>query len=249
MRAALIIGLIFITGLVKGQFPFEKYPEITYKKYKDWISYDRINKEHKLHHTLTISRFFNDSASITIQLTLFDTLDYSIIRIFKDKKEIQKFIEPSSFYGLTSPYPIFTADYNKDSLLDLKFLIPNHGCGAFNNYSRVIYLLQNKFEKFSKISYTDNFIELHENRLERDFDGDGRFEIITQTFQNYLNHNYWLFNIYDFNNDTLVNVNNKDNYPIMIQLLRRDNFEITDKISKEKQKHFERKLPDDYIKK
>ena len=131
--------------------------------------------------------------------------------------------------------------------MDIKLFVPNYGCGGYNFYVRVIYLLQKPDGNFNKISFTDLFMDF-KNRLERDFDGDGFYEVITQTFQNYQNHNYWLFDLYDFKNDSLVNVNYKDNYPIMIQLLNRENYEVTSKISREKMKDFTRKLPSDFKK-
>ncbi len=231
--------------MLYGQYPYEKYPAIKYKEYSNWKTYDRVEKEHKLHYTLTIPGFYSNSDSITVQFTISDSLGYSTIRIYKNKKQIHRFKEFDAFYGLTEPLSIFVADYNNDGLMDIKFLVPSHGCGAYNYYTRVIYLLQNADNNFKKVSYTDLFIDF-ENRLERDFDGDGNYEVITQTFKNYKQHNYWLFNLYNFADDNLVNVNYKDNYPIMIQLLYRDNFEVTNKISRDKMKDFSMILPDDY---
>lgn len=54
---------------------------------------------------------------------------------------------------------------------------------------------------------------------ERDFNADNNFEIITMTLDQYENHNYWTFNIYNFENGTLINQNQKYGYPIMIQFL------------------------------
>ena len=56
----------------------------------------------------------------------------------------------------------------------------------------------------------------YKNKLERDFDGDGNYEIIVQSFQSYGYHNYFLFNLYNYKDGQLVNVNNKTNYPIMV---------------------------------
>jgi hypothetical protein len=65
----------------------------------------------------------------------------------------------------------------------------------------------------------------------------------------YENHSYWLFNLFDYDGNEFVNVNSKDNYPIMIQFLYRENFQITNRISREKMKDFNLNLPDDYEKK
>ena len=77
-----------------------------------------------------------------------------------------------------------------------------------------------------------------ENRPERDFNGDGVYEIITMTLKGYENHNYWTFNIYNMVNGRLENRNKTYGYPIMIQYLFRDNFKITNKITNEKMKTF-----------
>jgi hypothetical protein len=91
---------------------------------------------------------------------------------------------------------------------------------------------------------------MDENRRpERDLDGDHNFEIITMKLTYYGDHSYWLFNLFDFDSDRLINVNNKDNYPIMTQFLFRENFEITNKISREKMKEFALTLPDNYDRK
>lgn len=246
-----IITLFFlkINYFSFGQLPFEKFKAISVKEYEKWISIDKIETEGKLISYISVPDFFTSKESITIQLTCFDTLDYSKLAILKNGKQIQEIIEPDAYYGLRTPFPVFVADYNNDSLTDIKFLIPNFGCGGYNTYSRVIYLLQKSDGRFVKISFTDHFFEDDNNRIERDFDGDGNFEVITQTFQNYNKHNYWLYNIYSFKNFELVNANQKDDYPIMIQLLYRDNFEITKNLSRDKMKVFGRKLPSDYNKK
>ena len=241
------ILILFITGYSAfGQMPFEKHKAIKVKEYKKWISIDKIDKEGKLISYITIPAFFKSNQSITIQFICNNALDYSIIKIFKNKSLIQTIREPDPFYGLQTPYPVFLADYNNDSLIDIKFLVPNFACGAFNTYSRVIYLLQKKNGKFNKISFTDHFNEEATNRLEMDFDNDGKFEIITETFQNYKKHNYWVYNLYDFHNYELTNVNQKEDYPIMIQLLYSGNSNITKNLTREKMKSFTRKLPDDY---
>ena len=75
----------------------------------------------------------------------------------------------------------------------------------------------------------------------------GKYEIITMTLKRYLDHNYWTFDLFNIIGDTMINVNNKNNYPIMIQYLFRPNFKITDKISKEKMSEFQSLKPEELV--
>ena len=247
MRTSLIIIWIFLTGILKGQEPFEKYPAISYKEYKDWILYDKSVKEKKVHHTLTIPDFFENKDSITIQLTSFvDNWDSSYVRIYRNKKQIQKFFEPMGFSQENIFEPIRIADINGDGFSDLKIIIPYLGNGTASLNVRVLYLFQKFGGDFTKISFDD---KMNDNRPERDFDGDKNYEIITMTLAGYKNHSYWLYNLYDYDSNGLINVNAKDDYPIMIQYLNRENHQITDKITRQKMKDFTLFLPEKYDKK
>jgi len=247
MRITLIIILILTTGILKGQEPFEKYPAISYKEYNDWMLYDKSVKEKSVHHTLTIPDFFENKDSITIQLTSFiHNWDSSYIRVYRNKKQIQKFFEPMGFSPTNIFEPIRIADINGDSLTDLKILIPYMGSGTAMLNVRVIYLFQKSGGNFTKISFDD---KMNGNRPERDFDGDKNYEIISMTLTGYENHSYWLYNLYNYSLNGLINVNVKDDYPIMIQFLYRENYQITDKITRQKMKDFAIPMPEKYDKK
>jgi hypothetical protein len=86
-----------------------------------------------------------------------------------------------------------------------------------------------------------------ENMTERDLNGDGNFEIITMTIQNHKSHNYWLFNLYNFVNGNLVCVNDKMNYPIMVQYLFKDNYKVTTKLTRKEMKKYELKKPEELL--
>lgn len=242
-----IFVLTFLTWTAKGQFPFEKYPAIKYKSYNDWKTYDKTEKEKKVHSTLTIPKFYDNGDTLTIQLTSFTDhwWDNSIIRVFRNKTETQKIFENMAFnpVGLDT---LRVVDINGDGLQDIKIISAYMGNGTAALNVKVIYLFQQPDQNFTKISFAD---KMSNNRPERDFDGDGNYEIITMNLVGHENHSYWVFNIFNYNNGGLVNSNIKDNYPIMIQFLYRDNYEITNKISREKMKTFALTLPDDYDKK
>ena len=237
----IIFNLICLTGYC--QYPFEEYPKPVYDEFKDWKLYDWPEKK-KTDHTITMDDFFETEA-LTIQLTsFFGGLEQeSVIRIFRGKTQIQNITEPMYFSQLNVFEPIRITDLNADGLKDIKILIPYQGNGIASLNVRVIYLIQNKNNEFSKISYDDM---MDEHREERDFDKDGVFEAVTMKLDGYENHNYWTFNIFEFSALGLTNANEKHNYPIMIEYLHGDNFEITNKINRSDMNAFALDQPEEY---
>jgi len=243
-----IITLLFtlISCLTFGQYAFEKYPAPLFKEYNNWKLYDWTTTKQTVHHTLSIDNFFDNKDTLTIQLTSFTSNleKASEIRIFLNKVQLQKITEQMFFSTLNMGYePIRVADINGDGLLDLKILVPYMGVGTAGFNVKVIYLFQTKNQKFIKVSFSD---KMAENRLERDFNGGGNYEIITMNLVGYEKHSYWVFNIFEYEEEQLKNANYKYNYPIMIQFLYRNNYETTNKIPMGKMKDFTLGLPDDF---
>ncbi|MCZ8217113.1 MAG: hypothetical protein O9262_12790, partial [Cyclobacteriaceae bacterium] len=87
-----ILVLISMVKSVHAQFPFEKFAPAQYTSFNNWKTYDKTEKEKKIHSTLTIPTFFDNGDTLTIQLTSFTDhwWNNSIIRIFRNKTEIQK---------------------------------------------------------------------------------------------------------------------------------------------------------------
>jgi len=248
MRQLLIfLTLVTVSLSAKAQYPFEKFPAPEYEVYNDWKIYDKSDKEQKIHSTLTIPGFFDNKDTLTIQLTSYTEHNWenSIIRIYNNKTLSQKITENMGFNpaGLDT---VKVADINGDGLADIKIVTPYFGCGLAALNVRVIYLFQKPEKSFIKISYDD---KMSPNRQERDLNGDGNFEIITMNLVGVEDHNYWTFNVFSFNGEDLINVNSSYNYPIMIQYLFRDNYEITKKISREKMKEFALDTPEEYNRK
>lgn len=182
---------------------------------------------------------------MTVQITTLADSDSSIIRIYKGKKQVQLIDEPYAIganFGHLNDSLMF-ADLNGDKLTDLKIIAWYGGNGTASFNCRILYLFQRNNGTFDKISYMDKMITWSK---ERDFDGDGNFEILTTTLDYHENHSYWTFNVYRFENGNFRNVNDQFTYPIMIQYLYRKNYAITDKITREQMKAFARKLPEDF---
>jgi hypothetical protein len=244
MRNFITLYLLTLALNSFGQYPFEKYPRINYKTYKDWKVYNTNEKAGKTEFVLTVPKFYDKKDSLSIGLTSFNgKWDSSYITVFKNGKQLQRFFEPMFFYDTNLSEPIMLADINGDKLQDIKLTVPYMGNGTASLNTRVIYLFQHKDKKFTKISFMD---KMSDNRPERDFNGDGNYEIITMTLASYQDHSYWSFNLFNFKNNDLVSTNNKYNYPILIQFLYRDNFKITNKISRQKMKDFGQTKPEDY---
>lgn len=240
-RNTLLSVLLFSTLCMNAQYPFEKHKAIHYKEYKDWKTTEGGKDSLPIMREITITDFDGKKSDLKIvqdlKLSLPDSLDYSELSIYRNNKKIKEFEVGTR--SISSPLPVLAGDINGDGLSDLKILFPNYGCGNYNYYCQVAFLFQNKDGGFTQFVFSDIFEEF-ENKPERDFNNDGNYEIITQTFQNHARHNYWLFNIYNYKNGKLVNVNNIANYPIMVPL---DSYDVSKKISKAKMKEFEIKSP------
>jgi hypothetical protein len=245
MNNILIIICLISSFISYGQYPFEKYSAIKYKEYKDWKVDENSKKDKGLQFTIAVPKFFNHKDTLTVELTSFNFHDSSYITVFRNQKEIQRFFEPMDFSLLNVVEPLRLADINGDHLTDLKLIVNYMGNGIGALYTRVIYLFQHPDNKFIKISYRDM---MNENRPERDFNNVGNFEIITMSLLGYQDHNYWSFNLFNFRNNDLISVDQKYDYPILIQCLLRENHKITNKLTRAKMKEFALKKPEDYDK-
>jgi hypothetical protein len=244
MKILLLISFVTITTAGHGQehYSFEKFPTIKFMEFGGWKVFD---KSDRTHFTLTIPDFFSDTDTLTIQLTSFKAKwDSSYIRLFRNKVQIQKIFEPMFFSAMNVlSDSVQILDVNGDNLTDVKLLIPYMGNGLAALNQRVIYLFQKGDGLFMKISYMD---KMGAHTVERDFDKDNNFEILTMRLKGYENHSYWTFNIYNFKDGELVNQNARFDYPIMIQYLYKENYKVTDKISVAKMKTFGDNKPEDY---
>lgn len=258
MVKGLLLTLLLLVGLsdARAQYPFEKFTAVKFRKAGPWEVYSRVKKEGKVHWVIKVPHFYGDSSSLTVQVTsfvkpgksdmfVFPTQDTSIIRIFKGTKQIQAMIEPTSL-GVSFGYLVDTLSYgdiNNDSLPDIKIKSWLGGNGLAGYYCRIIYLFQRADGKFDRASLTN--MELVSDP-ERDLDGDGNYEIVTTHHEYHKNHSYWVFNVYRFAEGKWLCVNDEFDYPILVQMLYRSNYKVTDKVSREDMKKFSRELPMDF---
>ncbi len=242
----MIIYTVFLFDTISAQYSFQNYPPPDYKTYDDWKVFDRISKKGKYDCTLTISDFFNNNDDLTIQLTwLEENVDIGEIRLFKNSNQIQQIKEPGSFSSITMSGTLaIVSDINGDGFKDVKLIHQGTGNGIMGMLVKVIYFFQKEDESFTKISFNDMMFE--QNRLERDVDNDGSHEIITMNLKHVNDHNYWVFNVFEYCNGGLKNANEKENYPILIQYKHKRNYMITDHMDRSQMKAYELTLPDKY---
>jgi hypothetical protein len=256
-RIYLLLSTIFIflsVSYSKAQYPFEKYPAIKYEKLKfhSWFNKDSSN----IYFKAELSGIANNKEKLNLLIAGPNDGDYLNIYIRNGKKIIQKFREKSTLHVDYNKIDFGSmADFNNDSLTDIKLTFLNWGgCGLAANILKRIYLFQNKNKSFTKISFSDivdreKFLDMPIKWLpERDINNDGNYKIMTCRLEFYKEHSYLTFDLYEFNNGNLICLDDKYNYPIMVQYLYRENYEVTKKISPEKMKTFKRLKPEGYSK-
>jgi len=215
--------------IVFGQYPFEKYkkPKISSMEIK------MIERGNDLKCSKVVKSFFNDKSDIEVSINgNTENLSETYIEV-KTKSKKRKYIEEIPAQGMEG---LYIADFNGDGKKDFKIVCYYMGSGTASMNIRVIYFIQKSNNRFTKLSFDD---KSGGNMVERDFDGDGNFEIITTTLQSHKNHNFWLFNLYNFVKGNLVCVNKKMNYPIMIQYLYKENYKVTKKLTRKEMKKYE----------
>lgn len=227
--------LFLFPFLTFGQYPFEKY-----KKPKSYsLEFGMVEKDNHLIYSKVVKSFFNDQSDLEVTING-NTEDSKKTYIkVKTKSKSRNYFEEILSQGTDGFY---IADFNGDGKKDFKVVCYHMGCGLASLNVRVIYFFQKENKEFTKISFDD---KIGENMTERDLDGDGNFEIITMTLQNHKNHNYWLFNLYNFSNGNLVCVNSKVNYPIMVQYLFKENYKVTKKLTRKEMRKYELKKPEE----
>lgn len=237
MTKSLTYIIFLFPILIFGQYPFEKFKSPKYKS----LEFKMIEKKNVLEYSKNVTSFFKDKSDL--EVTVNGNIENSKETYLQVKTNLKskKYFEQIPAQGTDGFY---IADFNGDGKKDFKIVCFYMGCGLASMNVRVIYFFQKENKEFTKISFDD---KMDGNRMERDLNGDGNFEIITMTLQEHKNHNYWLFNVYNFMNDNLTCVNNKINYPIMIQYLFRDIYKVTTKITRKDTQKYEIKKPEEIL--
>jgi hypothetical protein len=237
MTKILKYTLFIFPTLTFGQYPFEKFKSPEYKS----LEFKMTEKENVLEYTKIATSFFIDKSDLEVSINGNYENSKTNIQV-KTERNSKKYFEEIPTQGTDG---LYIADFNGDGKKDFKIICFYMGCGLAGLNVRVIYFFQKENKEFTKISFDDKMYG--NNRIERDLNGDGKFEIITMTIQYHKNHSYWLFNLYNFNNGNLVCVNNKMNYPIMVQYLFKENYNVTRKLTRKEMKKYELFKPEELL--
>jgi hypothetical protein len=168
-------------------------------------------------------------------------VDQSRLIITRAKKEIQRFEENYSVIE-NMPDSVQILDINCDGKADIKIMLSFPGASPLATLvKRKIYLFSNKNGYFSKISFID-----FSSEQERDFNNDGKYEIIAKDLISYKQHNYWKFEVYEFRNSQFVNTSLNYHYPLMFRYLKKPTFKIDQSLRKNDLRKFLSLKPRDF---
>ncbi|MBE9585192.1 hypothetical protein IM792_12095 [Mucilaginibacter sp. JRF] len=228
----LILIILLNFGLNSyAQYPFEKYPKPKYKVVPFKVIVDNEKK------------YVLRSASYKgYHITLEDVdSEAQILRLFYKQKLIKKLQSDLGYTRLTleTDSTLYAADIDGNGLVDFKLKTYNNGSGLAGSRMNKLFLFNKGKNKFSAVQYMDFF-----DNIERDLNGDGCFDIVTQHYLLQNNHSYWVFDMFNFRDGKFVNVSAENNYPILVQLLYRDNYKITNHFTRKQMRKFSFKKPE-----
>jgi hypothetical protein len=231
----LCVILLFVSAKCFAQYPFEKYPV----KKCDSIKFKVTDLETDSSNTSIATADYKDyKIKILEGHTLKD--DSNILLYFKGK--LIKKITAFHLGMMEEPFPLYI--YQRNGKTD--FLISYfNGDGTGLASARVckLYLLNIHENLFKAVSFMDFYSN---PGRQYGFDSSGNYEIVCQSLAEYKGHNYWLFDLYDFHDDRLVNVSKKHEYPIAVPYLFKETFKPTNKIPKKELYRLSAKLPEFY---
>ncbi len=242
---SLLVGCSFSGN---AQYPFEAFPKPNYKVFDTYFTDSSLFTSEMLDVPFSYNIMLDDD-STKISFAYCQEEEFCplksiiLIKRFGKRVAIYKSYLDFGVFGHGVFPSIQVADLNKDGLSDLKLSIRGTGNGFAGFYNRQLFLYQTKENGFKCLSYLDL---IGEERTERDFNKDGKFEHIVRSFTNVNGHAYWIYNLYSFKGDALVNVNYLADYPILIPYLNKPYYKVTTKISRKEMKKYVAKKPEDY---
>lgn len=204
MRKIFLLNcFLFTSGVIFSQTIFTQSKPVAYTKTKIETIKDSTIKNKLVQINLKGQKGFAiDMIQIIEQVA---RTEESVIFFYKENKIVQKVLVPFSTKQLIPTAEIF--DLNNDGIPDIKFRINTVGksTDALLNYKVFLISQQSKYRVLSFVDFS--------SEKEYDINGDGVPEIIGCSTTNYNGKNYWVFNLYNWVNNTLKSVSKEFNYP------------------------------------
>jgi hypothetical protein len=235
---ALLPLLALLPFRAEAQYPFERYPALRYQSSGPWQVTKPGGPPPRVTATAAVRagtqayhlRVFNGripSDTFYVALTAAGTT--------------RQFLEPWYLLPESLTQPVRVADINGDGHPDLKLVVNAQGAGAVRGLVRLVYLFGQPGGGFAKVS----FLSFHDGP-ERDFDGDGNYEMVVRELVSYRGHSYWSFNVFQYAGGQLLNVSPRYGYPVLVQFLNKPNHQVAANISRESAQQFLFKQPREY---
>lgn len=203
-KLLLLICSLLIGTAIFSQTLFTKSKPIVYTKTTIATIKDTSVKLKVIKIDVKTQKGFNIDSVVVMEQKA--RLEESLILFYKDSKVVQKILVP---FWVKKVIPIAEfADFNKDGMPDIKFRIRTleKGTTALLNYKVFLISQQSKYRVFSFVDFS--------SEKEYDINGDGIPEIIGCSTTNYNGQNYWVFNLYNWVNNTLKSVSKEYDYPL-----------------------------------
>jgi len=237
---ALLPLLALLPFQATEQYPFERYPSVRYAASGEWQLTRATSPTRSVSATAAVR-----AGSQSYNLRVFNRripADTFYVALSTGSATTQ-FLEPWYLLPESLTRPVRVADLNGDGLTDVKLVIDAVGGGAVRGLVRLVYLFGRPGGGFAKVS----FLSLHEGP-ERDFDGDGNYEMVVRELVSYRGHSYWAFNVFRYTGGQLVNVSSRYGYPVLIRFLNKPNHQVSTNISRQEARQFLLKRPREYDK-
>lgn len=236
-RLFLLICTLLFGSTVFSQTLFTKSKPIVYTKATIATIKDTSVKLKVIKIDLKAQKGFNIDSVVVMEQKA--RLEESLIFFYKDSKVVQKILVP---FWIKNVIPIAEfADFNKDGIPDIKFRIRTieKGTTALLNYKVFLFSQQSKYRVMSFVDFS--------SEKEYDINGDGIPEIIGCSTTNYNGKNYWVFNLYNWVNNTLQTVSKTYDYPIWTMVDNKTNKVIAKDIPADIRMTTLRAFPNEYF--
>jgi hypothetical protein len=217
------ILVILISTICSAQEPFLKFSSPKFLNCGDWSDSAIAQNSEPRNHETTIAMLFcvyKNRDTLSIAISQGHAARSVKFDIYRNSRLIQSFDNDPIDYNLAhwATEPIAVTDFNNDGLIDFRIDGVIFGADTYGGGTREFYFLQNKQGLFTKLSF---FTKL--DVTERDIDNDSVFAVVPCQFERTNGHSYWIYGLYKFTSDDLVDIADAHNYPVFVQELFRPN--------------------------